>query len=375
MTQNNPTNDLKLVWCSPHPNHYNGYLFDHLAVLPGVDFVSIYFKKTIIKYPWISPIQAEYSVSYLNKKYGIDFGFLHKRWKSKNELLVIAGWNEPTMIILLTMLMMSGRKFILVTDTPRIRPINSVREFLRKVFLDKVFENTYRFFVTGKPGIERAKLLGIPESKLVNFPFATHVDFFIPLLNKKYDNRSLLFISSGRLDNAHKGYDIALKAFHKIKQLHPNLLFKYCIAGEGPDREVLQALIHTYGLSAEVELKGWLEIQDLLSFYQSGDIFLHPSHEDPFPNAVLEAMSCGLPVIGSNAAGSVRDRVVDGENGYSHKENDIEDLCQKIIKMTSFTSVELESFSQQARVTALQWKVSYHQQVMQGIIEKYKQEL
>jgi glycosyltransferase involved in cell wall biosynthesis len=375
MDKSNPSNDLKLVWCSPHPNHYNGYLFDHLATLPGVDFEAVYFAERLTRYPWISSVEARYPVSYLKKKSVIDFNFLKKKWKAKNELLVIAGWNEPTMILLLMMLIVSHRKFMLVTDTPRLRKITGIREYLRKLFLDKAFKSAFRFLVTGKPGIERAKLLGVKESKLVNFPFATNVDFFTPLANKKYDKKTLLFISSGRLDNAHKGYDIAIQAFHQLKQLHPDLTFRYYIAGDGPDKKALQGLINRFGLSAEVELKGWLELQDLLPFYHSGDVFLHPSHEDPFPNAVLEAMACGLPVIGSDAAGSVKDRVVEGENGYAHQEGNVEELYEKIVTVMNLTPSALEAMSKQARATALQWKVSYHQEVIQRIIEQYHQEL
>ncbi len=373
MNQNNPSNELKLVWCNPHPNHYNGYLFDHLSMIPGVNFEAVYFAEKLTKYPWTSSVEARYPVSYLRKKLGVDVRFICQRWKAKHELLAVAGWNEPTMILLLLLLLLSQRTFILVTDTPRLSTTRNIRECLRKTFLDQVFKKAYRFLVTGKPGVERAKLLGIAEDKLVNFPFATNVDFFVPLVNKKYDRKPLLFISSGRLDNAHKGYDIGIQAFQKLKQHHPDLLFRYCIAGDGPDKDSLQKLIHTCGLSTEVELKGWLELQDLLPFYHTGDVFLHPSHEDPFPNAVLEAMACGLPVIGSDAAGSVKDRVVEDENGYSHQEGDVEDLYGKIVQVMNLTPLALEAMSQQARETALLWKVSYHQQVIQRIIEDYKQ--
>lgn len=375
MDQRKPNSDVKLVWCSPHPNHYNGYLFDHLAALSGVDFQSVYFFEKLTKYPWTSSVEARYPVSYLKKKGGVDFSFLWKRWKSKKELVAIAGWNEPTMILLLMLFMVSQRKFILVSDTPRLRTTNTIREWLRKIFLDQVFKKVYRFLVTGKPGMERAGLLGIQKDKLINFPFATNLDFFIPLADKKYNRKPLLFISSGRLDNAHKGYDLAILAFHKLKQLHPDLVFNYFIAGDGPDKDSLQNLIHTLALSKDVELKGWLELQDLLPFYHSGDVFLHPSHEDPFPNAVLEAMACGLPVIGSDAAGSVKDRVEEGINGYSHKEGDVEDLYNKIVSIMQLTPAALEAMSERARTTALQWKVSYHQQIIQGIIEDYNHKL
>ena len=79
----------------------------------------------------------------------------------------------------------------------------------------------------------------------------------------------------------------------------------------------------------EVKLLGWIDYRDLPSFYNSGHLFLHPSRFDPFPNAVLEAMSCGLPVLGSDQAGSVIERVIDNENGLIFQSEDVERSLSK----------------------------------------------
>ncbi|MDB5255489.1 MAG: glycosyltransferase [Chitinophagaceae bacterium] len=369
-------NVLKLVWCSPHPNHYNSYLFEHLASIPNVTFEAVYFYKRLTNYPWTSSFEGSYSIYYLKKIMGIDFSFLWSRRKKRKELFIIAGWNEPTMIAFLLYLIFTQRTFLLFSDTPRIRETKGLREHFRKLILNILFKKMFRFLVTGTTGIARARQLGIPDEKNINYPFATNTDFFVPHPDKKpLSNEPLIILSSGRLDNAHKGYDVGILALGKLKKDDPSLNFRYLIAGEGPDKEVLRQMIQENDLTKEVTLLGWLEPKDLLSFYHSGDVFLHPSHEDPFPNAVLEAMACGLPVIGSEAAGSVIDRVVNDKNGYSHKDGNVDDLYQKIRKVMSLSVEQLNTMSQSARETALQWKVTYHQGVMQRIIQEYSQEL
>ncbi|MDF2454538.1 MAG: glycosyl transferase group 1 [Cytophagaceae bacterium] len=372
MSQSKSHNGLKVTWCSPHPNHYNSYLFDHLAAIPDVSFEAVYFHKGLANYPWKSDFETSYPVYFLNKIAGIDFRFLWRKRNTKKEILIIGGWNEPTMIMLLTFLAFTGRTYLLFSDTPRIRNVKSLREYFRKAVLDIIFKKMHRLLVTGQPGLEKARLLGIKEEKLVNFPFTTNTEFFVPDATKEYTSTiPLVILSSGRLQNAHKGYDVGIEALGKLKKTHPSLRFRYVIAGEGPDKEVLKALIKKYELTNEVVLLGWLEPHDLLAFYHSGDLFLHPSHEDPFPNAVLEAMSCGLPVIGSDAAGSVIDRIEDGRNGFQHRDGDVDHLCQQLVKALTLSAEELKNVSLQARTTALQWEVSYHTGVIKNILKEY----
>ncbi|HSZ71575.1 MAG TPA: glycosyltransferase, partial [Cytophagaceae bacterium] len=248
------------------------------------------------------------------------------------------------------------------------------KQWIRKKILDKVFKNVYRFLVTGKPGVERSLQLGIDPQRIVNFPFATNTNFFIPLSFKQTGEvrSKLTFLSSGRLDNAHKAFDLAIQAFELLKKNHPDLSFQYFIAGDGPDKGILTHLIQQKNLSQEVILKGWLEPIDLLDFYRSGDVFLHPSNFDPFPNAVLEAMSCGLPVIGSSGAGSVIDRISEGENGYIHQQGNVEEMYHKLLLIAKLSLEERNKMGIKSRETALKWDISYHKGVIKDIVEHYQ---
>lgn len=361
---------LKLVWCSPHHTHYNAYLFDHLAELKDVSFHAVYFFKTLDNYPWTEKVEADYDVTYLYKILGVDWKFLWKKINAKNELLVIAGWNEPTLLLLTLWFAITGRPYVLYSDTPEIKKRRGAKQLLRKKILNFLFKKIFKFLVTGKQGMINAQAIGVPIDKIVNFPFATNTDFFIPALKKH--KKSFHFVSSGRLDNDHKAYDIAIKAFALLKNKKPQYDFHYTIAGEGPDRNSLMKTIEREALQDNVSLLGWLEAVDLLPFYQSGDVFIHPSHFDPFPNAVLEAMACGLPIVGSDTAGSVVDRVIEKETGYIHRANDVNDLYLKLIEVYQLSSEEFITMGNKARQVAEDWDVSYHKNVIDSIIHEYK---
>ena len=172
-------------------------------------------------------------------------------------------------------------------------------------------------------------------------------------------NGNLTFLSSGRLVNSLKGYDQALTAlaYARDRLAGKGRNFKYRIAGAGPDKETLSSLVSQLGLSGQVEFVGWLEPHLLPDFYRSGQVLLHPAHYDPFPNAILEAMACGLTVIGSDAAGSVVERIVHGHNGLIHRAGDGLDLAAQIADVLE-NPQKVAQMGEKARATAAAWPVS-----------------
>lgn len=354
---------MPVCWCSPHPNHYNNYLFEHLGRLPGVVLELAFFQKVLQKYPWKSDLALPFETHYFKKYLGIDWQWLCKQIfrKHNKRLYVVAGWNEPTMVLFLTVLAVCNRPYILWSDTQKTQRKSSLRNALRAFWIGFIFNRCCFFFVTGKLGIEAAIKNGVRGEKLVNFPFATNIDYFLPSV--EIVRSAECFIASGRLVNSHKGYDTALKAFAICKKRYPELEFRYRIAGTGPDEQEIRQLIRDLDLEREVELVGWLEPAELLNFYHSGSVLLHSSNFDPFPNAVLEAMACGIPVIGSDSAGSAIDRIEPGINGFLHKSRNPDDLAEKIMLFITLENEEKIKMGNAARKTAEKWAINYHEKI------------
>lgn len=97
------------------------------------------------------------------------------------------------------------------------------------------------------------------------------------------------------------GPDIALKAFAELKNSHPHLLLE--MTGEGPSKHQLEALAKELGVSQRVRFLGRLSKAEMVAAYQRASVLLNPSLTDNSPNALIEAMSCGLPIVTSNAGG------------------------------------------------------------------------
>ncbi len=90
------------------------------------------------------------------------------------------------------------------------------------------------------------------------------------------------------------------------------------------------------------------DLRDILSAYQAADLFLLPSLEDNLPNTVLEAMSCGTPVIAFDSGG-VPEMIDHGANGLLAPSGDAESLALAMMTFVSMEEKQLRSWGQSAR--------------------------
>ncbi len=88
--------------------------------------------------------------------------------------------------------------------------------------------------------------------------------------------------------------------------------------GGGDDEASVRRHLENMNLAAKVEITGWLERSAAQSALRKLDVVVHYSLWDGLPNAVLEAMAYGLPVVASDGPGN-RDAVVHGETGFLAK--------------------------------------------------------
>ena len=114
------------------------------------------------------------------------------------------------------------------------------------------------------------------------------------------DGSEFKVISAGSLIRV-KGFSLAVKAFQKFVENHPDS--KLTIVGSGPEEERLRNLIRSYDLTEKVELPGALPRLDLLQRMASSDVLLFPSLRDGGGTVVIEAMSAAKPVICLDAGG------------------------------------------------------------------------
>lgn len=132
---------------------------------------------------------------------------------------------------------------------------------------------------------------------------------------------------AGRLAQE-KGVDIFLRAAARILQRNPQ--HHFVVAGEGPDRPALQALIAELGIASHIDLQG--HTPDMADFYSSIDVLVSASRQEGLPMAILEGMASGLAPV-ATTVGAVPQVVRDGETGLLVEPNDPAALAAAIERM------------------------------------------
>jgi glycosyltransferase involved in cell wall biosynthesis len=135
--------------------------------------------------------------------------------------------------------------------------------------------------------------------------------------------------SAGRIVHQ-KGLDLAMRALGGLNELN----WEWHIAGDGPQMPALQSLAKELGIGDRVHFLGWQSREELMKCYGQANIFLFPSRHEGMPNALLEAMASGLPVVASCISGN-EELVVDGETGYLVPSEDVEALQTALKQLLS----------------------------------------
>lgn len=123
--------------------------------------------------------------------------------------------------------------------------------------------------------------------------------------------RPLTVLSVGRLA-VDKGHALLLEAAALASSRA--LPLHFVLAGDGPERNRLEARLRLLGLDDVVEMIGPVGQDRLAELYHDADIFCLPSFAEGLPIVLMEAMSTGLPVVSTNVAG-IPELVRHGETG------------------------------------------------------------
>jgi len=110
------------------------------------------------------------------------------------------------------------------------------------------------------------------------------------------ENKALRLVLAAGVLVPRKGFTTLIRAFAKLAPDNPNL--RLLIAGEGPQRNELEALIDDLGLRQSIELPGFIPNPDLP--YYRADLFALSSVYEGLGNVIVEALAAGCPVVSTD---------------------------------------------------------------------------
>lgn len=158
---------------------------------------------------------------------------------------------------------------------------------------------------------------------------------------EKRDNR---IVTVGRL-HPQKNPHLLLDAFAKIVPLYPDIRLDFY--GDGEMHDELQDKINKLGLEHRVKLHP--SRKDIFDCIRTARVFVLPSDYEGMPNALMEAMSLGLPCISADCRpGGARTLIKDGQNGFIVPVRNVNALADKIMYLLDNPDIA-EQIAKEAR--------------------------
>lgn len=147
-----------------------------------------------------------------------------------------------------------------------------------------------------------------------------------------------------------KSLEVALEVFKEVKEkTNTELIF----VGDGPYRKEIEKKVQEMKLEPNVRFLGVLRGEKLVEAVNACDVFLMTSTSENQPMSMLQAMSCGLPLIVANAGGPP-EYVEEGKSGYIVEPKDIQTFAARIIT-TLENGEHAAAMGERGRVISLQF--------------------
>ena len=208
---------------------------------------------------------------------------------------------------------------------------------------DELFERGDLFMAISDTVKDQLMGVGCPEHKIVVHHVGVDVRFNVAEREAPVGGRIRL-TSVARLVER-KGIEYGVEAVATLSGRYDHL--EYTIAGDGPARADLEALIDSLGAEGVVRLRGWQSQGEITALLRRTDVFLAPSvtggdgAQEGIPTALMEAMAYGIPVVSTRHSG-IPELVHHGASGLLVPERDSAALVEGLDRLIRDSDLRVE---------------------------------
>lgn len=206
-------------------------------------------------------------------------------------------------------------------------------------FARTIYAKADKIVFLSKAAVEEGKLLGLDASKATDLGVAIEEKIFKPLDNKNELRQKLgitgekIILFIGRINFDEKGVGYLMKAMPEIITKVPDV--RLIIIGSGPDQKKMEELIQEVGMGKYINPVGKKPFTELVQWICSADVFVVPSvWMEAFGQVTIEAMSCGVPVVTTDAGASPEINM-HGETGLVVPIRDSKAIADAVVKILS----------------------------------------
>lgn len=156
-------------------------------------------------------------------------------------------------------------------------------------------------------------------------------------------NDKPLILGVGRL-SAEKDFATLLRAFRLVRNARPARL---AILGEGKERHALEQMVDELGLQAHVSLPGF--VANPFSVMSRASVFVLSSRFEGLPNALIQALALGVPLVSTDCPSGPREVLEDGRYGTLVPVGDAERMAEGILDRMQRAHIVMEQQTASAR--------------------------
>lgn len=249
----------------------------------------------------------------------------------KPDILFLHGLAAMPAVAVLKLLLFGRKPFVLVRET-QANHLKTRREWILLALAHRLADRIVH--LTDEAAQGAAQRLGrfIRPGKVNVVPNGLDTDFYRPRDIVKSDNAVINIGMQSRLQ-PNKDHLTLVKAFKLICERHSDKRFHLHIAGDGTTYHSIQKLVRQNNMEEYVTLHGMLGQAGLRDFLQGLDIYVHSTHGETMSTAIMQALSCGLPVIASDVPGV--SNMVRAESGILYQPGVARDLAEKLDDLVS----------------------------------------
>jgi len=294
-------------------------VFNELADRPEIELRVVYLAETESDRSWAvyrdeirhdyvvlpelgQPVVREHHVH-------LSHGVHRELGRFRPDVVIAGGWDQPAYLACAALKNRFGYRFgCFVESTSRDhRPFSRLGTAVRK-WLIRISDG---FVVPGTASARYLMSLGVPRSRLSVAPNSVDNSLYeCPPDRRTSEPGCVRFLYVGRLV-PQKGIRVLLEAWTRFEG--PS--YRLTLVGEGPMLPWIDHWRSAHPSASEVLTAGHGDRNAVAASYRTADVFVYPPLSDPWGLVINEAMAAGLPVVTSDAPGSVPDLVVDGDNG------------------------------------------------------------
>ena len=186
-------------------------------------------------------------------------------------------------------------------DVPGLTPeVHQMHRFLR--LIRRIVLKSANAIVANADSLRKLAEKNDPFQVLV-IHNGVDTEFFSPMPNSEVAGaQPFRIVFTGRFQ-AQKNVSLLLDQCAALR-VQSDKPFELHLVGDGPLRAELERQVICLGLSDRVIWHGWTPREQLREIYRKSDCFVNPSFYEGMPNAILEAMACGKPIIASCVGGN-----------------------------------------------------------------------